>query len=428
MIGRKTWLAAAAGIALAAMWWQPLASLGKPGAVTTNDGTTFIGDVSEANGKLSVTDDKGSGIEIDKSNVRSTAYFETPQDEYNARMGQLAPSDVKGRIALAKWAVKREQPALAKQALDAALKIEPNNGEAIALRKSVEAAGVAPPPATGPGAAPATPPGGLAGKTRLVTKAEINRIRQTEWQPDENAVRVVVDKETKAAFIARSRDLTPQQFNRMSPTEQARVILRDGTDKMRSGVHVLTEPATIQTYKLNVQKAILKGCAAAGCHDAASTTSFVLHNEPTDEATFTNFLVLQNYRTKVKGVERLMVDRDHPMDSLLSEYSLAPKVAATPHPTAPGYTGVFRNVQDPRYKLIAQWLKSMPTIAPDYDVDLTKPPKEDAPAEGDVPAPEGAAPAGAGGTGAPGKPAGPADPSTPAKGGGGAPEGAGGAK
>jgi hypothetical protein len=384
MLGRKI-LTAAVGAMAAALLMQPLL-LAKPGVITTSDGSTFVGDIDDtAADKVVIKDGKGPGIEISKSNVKTTKFFKTPQEEYDARMAQVPANDVKGRIAVAHWAMDSQQPELAREATESALKIDPNNPGAKALLKQLDAMKPAVPDTEKPDAA-------MKGKTRLVTKEEVNRIRQLEWQANEDNVRVNVDKETKSTYLARSRDMTPAVFNKMTPTQQAREILSHGSPKLWGGVHVMSDPASMANYTKTIEKIVITGCAAAGCHDASSKTNFILHTEASDEAAYTNFLMLQSYRTTVDKVERLMIDRDQPGDSLLSEYMLAPKVANTPHPKAEGYNGVFKNVQDPRFKLVTGWLRALPTIPPDYGIDLTKPPptpatEPAAPVEPEKPAP-----------------------------------------
>jgi hypothetical protein len=391
---RLSWVAAASIGAAAAMFWQPLVSLAKPGAVTDKDGTTYVGDVVDVDNRFIVADDAGGKVEVFKVNVQSTTYFENHQQEFDARMRTLGPKDVKGRIAVARWSMKQKEDALAAQALDSALKIEPNNVEAATLRKSLM-------PTTPATTDAANPPKGATVKPRLVTKDEINRIRQIEWQPTDDAVRVTVEKETKANYLARSRDLTPAQFNRMSPAEQGRMILKNGTDEMREGVRINSDPAPLMNFRRNIQKIVLTGCAAAGCHDSASKTSFSLYTEASDEATYTNYLILQVYRTKVKDRVRLMIDRDQPDESLLSEFMLQPKIANTPHPDAPGYTGAYRSAQDQRFKLLTQWIHGMPTVSPNYGIDLSKPPTEHAKPAAPVAPAAPAAPAPGAAAGAP---------------------------
>src|SRR3982751_449467 len=119
---RLTWVAAAS-IGAAVMFWHPVA-FAKPGIVTITGGQSLIGDVNETGQVVTVVEDSGRKTEINKSSIESTVYFENRQQEFAARMRTLGPKDVKGRIAVARWALKQKDDALAAQALDAALKID----------------------------------------------------------------------------------------------------------------------------------------------------------------------------------------------------------------------------------------------------------------------------------------------------------------
>lgn len=358
--------------------------LARPGAVTTSDGSTFVGDVTESGDKIIVKDGDSAGIEIAKANVSKTTYFKSIEEEYEFRSAQIDPSDAPGHLAVARWAINNDQPELARKSAQAALKADPASADAKAMLQTLDEMD-APPKTEGEDG-----DGPKATKMRLVTPEEVNRIRQVEWNDRDEDVRVRIDPKVKTSYLARLKGMTPQQFNRLPVPRQGREILKHGTEKMREGVHLLTDPASMLEYRRNVQKIVLAGCATTGCHDSKSTTTFKLYTDKSDEADYTNFLILQKYRTTIDDTERLMIDRDQPGDSLLSEFILPPTAAETPHPEVEGLKPVVKNLSDPRYEIVSDWIYSLPAVQPDYRVDLTQPPP--APRkQSDRPAPKGGA-------------------------------------
>jgi hypothetical protein len=195
--------------------------------------------------------------------------------------------------------------------------------------------------------------------------------------------------------------LTPQEFNKMNPLQQAHEILANGGNKMAGDVLIMTDPASLAQFKRDVQRHILPGCATAACHGAVTKDGdfylgkigkFYLHNPANKEAeTYTNFMLLQQYpisgdsknpeqaTVTIDKHEYAMVDRQKPENSLLLLYGLPQKDSPLAHPEVQGYKPMFKGRNDPKYQAIFNWMHdTLAPVAPEYGIDLTKEAEESA--------------------------------------------------
>ncbi|HEV7300440.1 MAG TPA: hypothetical protein VGN72_13820 [Tepidisphaeraceae bacterium] len=374
----------------------------KPGVVKTPDGATFQGDVTTDERSVTITNKSGIETKLDRRNVASIEYLASPAEEFQQRMSQLKPDDVEGRIQLARWAYDNRQYAQARDALDAALKIDPNNRDAtdlletvqrqVRLERSTGNNGNAGNPAPGAGQPAAAPAGGAGGGNaepaaeappeppqregeKFLSPEQVNAIRQFEWNRNDTRVRARLKGDVKKRYV----DYTAgnlRDFNAMNVIDQAWEILTKGTPEMRKDVEILTDPASMMEFRRpNVQGKILAGCATAGCHGTAGAGGFQLYTAGDNEAVaYTNFYILQKYRQSVDGVERKMIDRANPESSLLIQYGLPADLAETDHPAVGTYNGIFRNRSDATYNAIKSWMgQSLALIQPSYGIDFTPP-------------------------------------------------------
>ena len=387
--------------------------MAKPGVVKTPDGATYQGDVTTSDTSVTVTNKNGIETTLDRRNVASIEYLASPAEEFQQRISQLKPDDVDGRIQLARWAYDNRQYALARDALDAALKIDPNNRAATDMLDTVQrqvrlerntgnsgagsttnASGqpaAVPNGASGGGGAPAAEeaPQPRQEGEKFLSPEQINTIRQSEWNRSDARVRARLKGDVKKRYIdyaaANTRD-----FNAMNVIDQAWEILTKGTPEMRKDVEVLTDPAALMEFRRpNVQGKILAGCATAGCHGTGGAGGFQLYSAGENEAVaYTNFYILQQYRKNIDGVERKMIDRANPESSLLIQFGLPAELAETDHPAVGNYSGIFRNRSDPTYNAIVNWMgKSLALIEPNYEIEFKPPTTQPATT---APAPSGA--------------------------------------
>lgn len=391
---RRTILAASlATIAFAV----PSLLVARQGTVTTTDGRTFAGDVSETPDAV-VIDRSGIQVKLPRGQVKGVDYstFEEKFDQRLAGLDKSAPKDVAGRVALAREAFNEKQYDLALRALDNARAIDPNDAAVADLTTAVRSQRRLQQAGGGDAASdndPTNPPPARNGDSPVanredsgdwLTDAQVNRVRQAELTPADRTVRVRFDGGVDRKYVE-AKNIPFRDFRKMSQAEQALAVLEGADDETKDKVTIATDPKSMLEYRRVVQPAVLAGCATSACHAVAAGGKFALFNDTAERPTYSNFYILATYQQKVgdaadKGsvfggpALRSMIDRAQPDQSLLLNYALPPNVATYPHPKAAGYNGIFKDAADPKYRAVAEWMgKTLRPIRPEYGVDYTPP-------------------------------------------------------
>lgn len=355
------------------------------GVVKTENGQVFEGDITESGDQVIVVTG-GIRSTIARNDIRSLTYASSIGQEYRRRLAQLSPYDVRGRLELAKWLFANRAYSLAEDVLTEARNLQPRNRDVLEMAVTVErqvemeqdeakrhapvqladaASGAA--AASGATSAPTTEPAPAARATRVVTPAEINLIRQDEWQLGQ-PVRVSFLNDVRRLYIARE-GIDPADFNRAPPAAQAWAILQKGTPGMRKDV-ILGDPPAMTQFRI-IQRSMLGACAACHSRDKIGGNFALRWPAVNDADTYTNFLILQKYSHKEGDRVRLMIDRDRPEDSLLVQFALPPAIASPPHPAVPQYQGVFHTAADRRLTALVNWITNLNPVVPDYSsIDL----------------------------------------------------------
>lgn len=362
--------------------------LAEPGVVVTKDGTTYEGDVREDDQNVIITI-RGIETVVPRSNIGSLKYSAKQDEEFRQRLAKLEANDVKGRIALARQAFNRRRYDLAREAINDALRIDPNNRDATEFADLVErqirlerAAGAAPVPPAAP--RPAAPRGS-APQRALLSADDINLIRQKELRSSDNGVRITFQSDVKKRFAERE-NIPFADFNRLPPAQQAIDIIDHGDESMRRQVRITTDPSSLAEFKRAVQPVVLSHCATSGCHGGAAGGNFTLHGAAdSDAVSYTNFYILTQYQRAAQGPgtggvfsssARRMIERGHGELSLLANYGLPVNIAEYDHPDVGSkpVQPTFRNKQDPRYEQIVSWMdKTLAPVSPDYGISFTIP-------------------------------------------------------
>ena len=352
----------------------------RTGVLVLKDGRTIEGDVSEKNDQYVVVT-HGVETTITKEDVASLTYPEAFNKEFDTRFSKLAKDDVAGRIALARWAFERRQYGKAREALDSALALDPNNREAVDLQNTItsqlklESSKSTAGDRTTP--APTSPnPTGV--ERRMLSANDINLMRQKELQPGDVRANVRFDNNLERRFMQYA-NMQFNQFGALKPVDKALMILDKGDDSMKADVKVLNDPGSIAEYRTKIQTIVLNGCAATNCHGGSKGGDLVLYSPAdNDQAAYTNLYILTRYKKRMKdplstGVfgsdERKMIDRGGGRKSILAQFALPADVSELDHPRVQGYDGVFRNMDDARFRQILEWMdKSLKQPEPDYGI------------------------------------------------------------
>ena len=182
---------------LAALLASPL--LARPGTLTTRDGQTVLGDITETpDGVIVVI--RGIASRYDRADVATIDYNGTVEEQFHHRLMTLGPFDVRGRRDLAAWASQQQRPDLAIESLRQARDIDPTDRDtALAMQAAQRqeeldelrhVSGAAPKPRPTAMTPPAsTTPTTVAApqppRYRLLTDDEVNRLRQKELSSDD---------------------------------------------------------------------------------------------------------------------------------------------------------------------------------------------------------------------------------------------------
>lgn len=388
----------AAGIAGLAMVTaaQP-AQAGEVGLVTTADGRTLEGQITD-NGQTITVTVRGVSTTIDKTNVASVDYA-TFADRFRDRLALLGDGDIKGRLDLAREALDRKEYDLSFSAIDSALSIDPLDREGRRLSLYVQrqmtldqASTRAADPADADAMAateiadePPTP-----GQTRL-SPEQINRLRQIELQPGDR-VRVRFLNNVRKRFVDTQAGVDIRAFIRRTDTDQALQIIRNGTRDMLPDVQIITDPSAIHLFGRHIHVPVLQGCATSACHGGDNAGNFKLLNTRLNtQVMLTNYFLITSYRQPADpdaGEERSpfgggaidMVERTKGERSLLYQYALPRRLAATKHPPVRGWDGMLRNVNDRFARDLVGWMNvDLASVRPDYDeIDFALVPRKKA--------------------------------------------------
>jgi hypothetical protein len=382
---------ALAAICLLGVAAEQALATSKPGVVTKKNGERVVGDVDEqaVAGAVVITDAAGHKIQLFLPNVQSVHYFANTREEYDARLANLGTKDVAGRVALARWALVKNEVDLALAAAASAKAIDPANPEVAAVERQISIIRPPPPVATAPvNPSPATAAVAKTGPAnRMLTADEIQLVRMRELPENDRSIKLSIPASAKQAALD-AGIIQKEELRNIPLQEVAMRILkdRDSPPALRKQIKLVGDPAPITEFRQRINKPLLTGCATAACHGDKTTTAFRLFSPPDrEEASLTNFVILQKYEKQVDGVQRSMLNRTQPQASLLLGYMLPAEISRVPHPEVAAYKGAVKTTQDVNFLAVGEWMgKSLIPVPPSYDdIDLTTAPA--APKAGDVP-------------------------------------------
>jgi hypothetical protein len=381
--------------------------LARPGVVKTHDGQTYEGEVDERDPAAVVIVVRGIQTRIDRSRVASITYSGDKQQELRGQLAKLGPKDVPGRVALARAAMADEQYVIARDVLEQARQIDPNNAEVVQLLETVQSqirmqrnTGLAHEARQAPATETSTAPTQPAGDVKLLRAPEINTIKQAEARYPEDNLRIRFERNVLRRFVDYvGRDELPNFFS-LNALQQANLIVQKGPPEMAQDVTILNDPPALRDYRRVIQPFIVQNCASVACHGGGGTKLHIVTPADSDAAAYTNFYTITKYVKEMPasdaavfgGANPRLVDRQRPEQSLLVQYSLPGAISEFDHPDVRDYRPPLRSKTDPRFRQLVDWMGvSLKPVDPRYTFEpVTTQPATQAETQ---PAPAVAAPA-----------------------------------
>lgn len=353
---------------------------------------------------------RGVTTRLDMRDVATVRDLPSVEDRYAQLRDSIADDDTDGRLRLARWLLERERYDLALREVDAVLVLEPHRREAKDLKNLLEQQ-IRVEQATREAAAERAArdaAGGAAADAgdRPVVRRPNNEEDREEFPllaPDQiNLMRVFeVDLKDPPRMIVRRRTVENlldkyagtlvegrgpvpsgpegrERFLRQSPAEVLSWMFDLRAREFYGQVEVLENPRSMKLFRDNVHGTwLMNACATSNCHGGQEAGRLWLFNREgrrSDRAAYTNFLILDRYRT---ADGRPLIDYADPARSLLLQYGLPRNRAVTPHPEVAGagrrWQPAFDGPDDPKFRRAVEWILNMYPNRTGYPVEYTPP-------------------------------------------------------
>jgi len=227
------------------------------------------------------------------------------------------------------------------------------------------------------------PTGGELPPAPPISKRDIQRLKLHELRRDDppELVRVQFDRRGRQPDLAveileelrKRTDFEPrweQVLTRGQPHEKLQMIVRLTGTRYADRIEILSDPEVFLIYRQRVLPLINNSCARSGCHAGTTARAFRLPigSKTGDAYAYTTFAVLD----AMQGSQGLLIDREHPDDSLLLCYMLPPERNPRAHPPVgrgPSFKAVIWGREDPQYEIVLDWIRRLARPHPEYELE-----------------------------------------------------------
>lgn len=372
--------------------------------ITLMDGRHVVGELAEDTGAKYVIRIGEVPTPFEKADIRNIAKVPSVEESYQQFRAAIADDDVEGRLQLAEWCRAHGRIDLALWEADQALEVDPGNPKArdmhtllVEQEKLNQASGRT---ETDDALAAQAMKARQAAAARtgfpLLTPEQINLMRVYEVDL-RNPPRMVIPRIALVTFLDNYKGKIISGKGAVPVTPEARDIFlhQSAPDtlswffdararELYPSVQVMENPASFKLFRDSVNRTWLtNACATNRCHGGEEAGRLWLYNlrSATDAAVYTNFLILDRFRTST-GAK--LIDYDKPDDSILLQMALPKDQTVIRHPEIAGkgrWRPVFTDTHDPRYQRVVEWIRSMYPQRPDYPIKYTPPVPHSAPTE-----------------------------------------------
>ncbi len=366
--------------------------------ITLKDGRKITGEYIRQDSTRILLRIAGIETPLSMSDVDRVVQLPSVEDRYKQLRASIDPNDVGGLVRLSEWLLARKRYSLALMEVDRAIEADANSAVALQQRTLVieqarlaEAGSVKTPTDLNKNLAdkPLVVPRQPKEEFPFLTPDQINLIRVFEVDL-KDPPRMFIAKEALDRFLNTyaGQGTVPETregkdaFLRLRASKQLEAIFSVKARDFYSEVRVAENPAIFKRFRDDVQRGwVVNACATTLCHGGKDAGRFQLANirPGSDEATYTNFLIIERYRTK-DGLP--LIDYAQPNRSPLLHLALEREVSLFPHPPTDGpkrWQPVFRSEKDEKFKKTLDWITGMFKPRPDYPIEYTTPGDSTAP-------------------------------------------------
>jgi len=365
------------------------ARIGKPVRVFMTDGQRLDGVLVEERDEAIVLRIGGLDTTLRREHIDRIVVERPAIERYRAMRGLIDDDDADRLLILIDWMRAEGLLDEARREVLAVLEHEPQNGDALRLRKLIDEQIELRSRATeGGGVRPVIPPREpardirrpVAGEFPLLSPEQVNLLKVYEVDLDDPP-RLLIERDTIDALIQGNRgragiplrEAEDQAFRRLPPEEILGAMFEVRARELYPEVGVIDLPLSIRLFRDHVNSTwLVNRCGTTACHGGLEAGDFMLYNRaPTSErAVATNLLILERYRTP-SGAP--LIDYLRPEQSLLLQLALRPQLSAYPHPEVRGYKPVFLSTRSRRYAQAIQWIETMHRPRPEYPIEFAPP-------------------------------------------------------
>jgi hypothetical protein len=214
----------------------------------------------------------------------------------------------------------------------------------------------------------------------LISREDVNLIRVFEID-FRRPPRLAVSPETMRKLLENYSDhkAIPAEENRRErlfradPVDIVKLMFEVQARELYGEIQVLSEPHSLNVFRRRVHNTwLIRNCATSRCHGGPDAGRFILHNRnySDERVRYSNLLTLERLDLDPAWP---LVNYAEPTDSLIIQYGLPRHLARKPHPEVPGWSPVFRRLDDPMIRHTVEWIQSMYRPRIDYPVEYEPP-------------------------------------------------------
>lgn len=325
-----------------------------------------------------------------RTQVQRMFVLAPPAERYKQMRALIADDDVERLLMLTKWLLEQEMLDEAIKEVDQALTVAPTHPEAKRLRDLVlQHRKLRKSAANRENQAQSTPkstPRQLPDAVPVLTTEQINLLKVLEvdlgdpprMKIPRGTIIKLMEQYGQSPLIPATREGREAMF-RKRPVEILEIMFQLQARDLYPEVRIIDHPRSMAAFRNTVHKTwIINSCATTRCHGGKESGRLRFVNQPAsaDATIYTNFLILERFRT-AEGLP--LINYKEPARSAMLQLGLPRKDSVVHHPTvanehvADAWRPVFRSTDDRRFRQAVDWIRAMYQPRPEHPFDYPLP-------------------------------------------------------